>query len=129
VFTPGVWTIVARSARAMAEAVRSAGIEPVVLGSAGDAEARAAFAAHETGSVRSLVIIGDADAWAAAWALAALVREASTVVAQGGARELRALLTPAGTLPPLIDDPAAQCWVSTVAGPVRRAGWPGRRGN
>lgn len=123
-FTPGIWTVVARSARAMTDAVRAAGIEPIVLGAAGDADARAAFAAHAGEAAGPLVIVGDADAWAAAWALAALARDASTVVVQGGARELRAILPPVGALPPLIDDPAAQCWVFTASGSVCRAGWP-----
>ncbi len=126
-FTPGVWAIVARSPRAMAEAVRAAGVDPMVLGGAGDAEARAALAAHAGQAGGPLVIVGDADAWAGAWALAALVRDASTVVVQGGARELRAIVPPAGTLPPLIDDPAAQCWMIPAVGPVRRVGWPAAR--
>ncbi len=59
--------------------------------------------------------IGDVDAWAANWALAAVVREEAEIVVHGGQREYRVFARPS-TLPPLLDDPMEQCWVIRADG-------------
>ena len=74
------------------------------------------------------VVIGDADAWMANWALAGVMREDATVIVHGGPREYRVLVRDA-TLPPLLDDPVAQCWVLGPGGPPRRSPWPPRANN
>ena len=56
------------------------------------------------------IVVGDADAWAANWSIAALVREEATIVVHGGPREYRTLAS-GPALPPLLDDAATQCWV------------------
>ena len=49
------------------------------------------------------VFVGDADAWAANWALAARIREEAVIVVHGGPREYRAL-EQGSRAPPLLDD-------------------------
>ena len=68
------------------------------------------------------VFVGDADAWAANWALAARIREEAVIVVHGGAHEYRALIRDRA-LPPLLDEGTGQCWVSSGGVPARR-GWP-----
>ena len=48
------------------------------------------------------VFVGDADAWAANWALVARIREHAVIVVYGGAHEYRALIRHRA-LPPLLD--------------------------
>ena len=55
------------------------------------------------------VFVGDADAWAANWALAARIREEAVIVVHGGAYEYRALIRDRA-LPPLLDEGSGQCW-------------------
>lgn len=124
-----VWAVVASSVPSTVDGIRGAGVEPMVLRPGGDADIRAALAAHPVGPAAPLVIVGDAEAWSGSWAVAALVRDSATIVVRGGARELRMFVAPSATLPPLIDEPASQCWVIGPSATVRRAAWPPHRGN
>ena len=106
----GTWAIVTASPRADAAALRSLGHEPIVLDALADATVRAAISGRTAPATGPRVVIGDADAWMANWALAGAMREDATVIVHGGPREYRVLVRDA-TLPPLLDDPVAQCWV------------------
>ena len=106
----GTWAIVTASPRTDAAALRSLGHEPIVLDALADATVRAAISARTAPATGPRVVIGDADAWMANWALAGAMREDATVIVHGGPREYRVLVRDA-TLPPLLDDPVAQCWV------------------
>ncbi|WP_430646107.1 FtsK/SpoIIIE domain-containing protein [Agromyces sp. GXS1127] len=68
------------------------------------------------------VVIGDADAWAANWSLAAAARSRAELVVHGGTGEYRALARGAG-LPPLLDDDRDQCWRIPAGGVAERARW------
>ena len=106
----GTWAIVTASPRTDAAALRSLGHEPIVLEALADATVRAAISGRTAPATGPRVVIGDADAWMANWALAGAMREDATVIVHGGPREYRVLVRDA-TLPPLLDDPVAQCWV------------------
>ncbi|WP_448809478.1 FtsK/SpoIIIE domain-containing protein [Agromyces bauzanensis] len=120
----GPCAVVSASPRADASELREAGFETFLLEPVGDATVRAALARPPGGSGR--VVIGDADAWAANWSLAAIVREEATLVVHGGAREHRVF--GAGRTPPLLDDDAAQCLVTAPGRAPRRSAWPPRVG-
>ncbi len=106
----GTWAIVTASPRADAAALRSTRARA-------DRARRPRRCGGARGDLRATepatgprVVIGDADAWMANWALAGAMREDATVIVHGGPREYRVLVRDA-TLPPLLDDPVAQCWV------------------
>jgi len=118
--------MVSASPRADAAALRAAGLDPLLLEPLGDTVARTALAraaAAAAADATARCVVGDADAWAANWSIAALVREQATIVVHGGPREYRTL-APGPSLPPLLDDAATQCWVIDPAADARRAGWP-----
>jgi S-DNA-T family DNA segregation ATPase FtsK/SpoIIIE len=126
-----VVAMVSASPRADASALRAARLDPLLLEPLGDTVVRTALARHagdadapgDPDAAARCVVVGDADAWAANWSIAALVREQATIVVHGGQREYRTL-APGPSLPPLLDDAATQCWVLEPAADVRRAGWP-----
>ncbi|HET6672275.1 MAG TPA: FtsK/SpoIIIE domain-containing protein [Agromyces sp.] len=126
----GLWAVVSASPRADAAVLRDLGLAPLVLEPI-DSQVRAALARRATeiddatGAAEPCIIVGDADAWTANWAVAALVREEATLVVHGGPREYRVLGS--GGLPPLLDDAATQCWVRGTGGTTARATWPPRR--
>ncbi len=124
----GTWAIVTASPRTDAAALRSLGHEPIVLDALADATVRAAISGRTAPATGPRVVIGDADAWMANWALAGAMREDATVIVHGGPREYRVLVRDA-TLPPLLDDPVAQCWVLGPGGAPRRSPWPPRANN
>ncbi len=70
-----------------------------------------------------VIIVGDADAWAASWSLAAAARARADLVVHGGGPELRALARDAG-LPPLLDTDRDQCWRVRSDRTMERAAWP-----
>ncbi|GAA1059663.1 hypothetical protein GCM10009573_10890 [Agromyces bracchium] len=70
-----------------------------------------------------VIIVGDADAWAAGWSLAAAARARAEIVVHGGGSELRALARDAG-LPPLLDADRDQCWRVRPDRTIERAVWP-----
>lgn len=118
-----VVAMVSAAPRADATTLRSAGFDPLLLDAVGDPEVRAELARRLADAAAGCIIVGDADAWAASWSIAALVREQATIVVHGGPREYRALA--AGTpIPPLLDDAATQCWVVDPTMATRRAAWP-----
>ena len=127
----GLWAIVTASPRADAAALRGLGLTPLMLEPV-DAVVRTALAQRSMAAgdagrdTEPCVIIGDADAWTANWAVAATVREEATLVVHGGPREYR-VLSRGGGLPPLLDDAATQCWVRGTGESTARAGWPPRR--
>lgn len=116
-----VYAVVAAAPGAAAAAIRSAGGHPILIASGADVARRA-------GSERGdhpgpTVFVGDADAWAANWALVARIREHAVIVVYGGAHEYRALIRHRA-LPPLLDEGSAQCWASVGGAPAGRFGWP-----
>lgn len=131
----GLWAVVSASPRADAAVLRELGHTPLVLEPV-DTLVRAALSrrateiaeAHDEDAgdeTEPCVIVGDADAWTANWAVANLVREEAMLVVHGGHREYRALA--GGGLPPLLDDAATQCWVRGADETMARAVWPPRR--
>lgn len=124
----GAWAIVTASPRTDAAALRSEGHDPIVLDALVDPTARAAIVLRTPTATGPRVVIGDADAWMANWALAAAMREEAAIVVHGGLREYRVLVRD-GSLPPLLDDPAAQCWVLPPGATPRRSPWPPRANN
>lgn len=119
----GCWAFVSSSPRADAAMLRAVGHRPILLEPTIDPAARAAVAGPDTGSTgHPLVVVGDADAWTANWALAGALREEATVVVHGGSREYRVFGAGSG-LPPLLDDPAGQCWVRAPGAEPVRCTW------
>ena len=108
--------------RADAEALTAAGHRVVPLSSAPDGATRAAVAAEAAHDQRPVVFVGDAEAWAANWALLASIREEAVVIVRGGPVEFRAVVRERA-LPPLLDEGSAQCWVARSGRPVQRARW------
>ncbi|GAA1748414.1 FtsK/SpoIIIE domain-containing protein [Agromyces humatus] len=117
----GVHAVVAAGTSAAAAAIRSAGAVPILIASGADVAGRAVSAA--AGHPGPTVIVGDADAWAANWAMAARIREEAVIVVHGGAPEYRALIRDRA-LPPLLDEGGGQCWASFGGAPARRYDWP-----
>jgi len=117
--------VVAASTRSTAAAV--AALRPdadtILLAPGSDAAARAAAALASAESRPRIVVVGDADAWAANWALAASMRDQAAVVVRGGLPEYRSLAR-TRELPPLLDDGDLQCWMTPPGGAVGRARWP-----
>ncbi|WP_438855224.1 FtsK/SpoIIIE domain-containing protein [Agromyces sp. M3QZ16-3] len=70
-----------------------------------------------------VIIVGDADAWAAEWSLVAAARARADLVVHGGGPELRTLAREAG-LPPLLDADRDQCWRVRADRTMERAAWP-----
>ena len=66
--------------------------EVLVLTAGSEAGHRAAAALATTESAARTVVVGDADGWAANWALAAAVRDVATIVVRGGGAEYRSLV-------------------------------------
>ncbi|MEV1130853.1 FtsK/SpoIIIE domain-containing protein [Agromyces sp. NPDC049794] len=121
----GLLAVVSGSPRADLAALQDAGFRTVLLELGGDVAVRALIAGSGDDPAGAGVVVGDADAWAANWSIAALVREEATLVIHGGAREQRVFREGRG-LPPLLDDPVAQCVVTPPGAPPRRAAWPPR---
>ena len=86
------------------------------------------IAARDRAAGAALLVVGDADAWLANWALARIAREDAVIVVHGERREYRVFATTA-ELPPLLDDPVAQCWVLPPGERPRRATWPHPQNN
>ena len=86
------WAIVTASPRTDAAALRSLGHEPIVLDALADAAVRAAISARTAPATAPRVVIGDAEAWMANWALAGAMREDATIIVHGGPREYRVLV-------------------------------------
>ncbi|WP_353809383.1 FtsK/SpoIIIE domain-containing protein [Agromyces sp. SYSU T00194] len=68
------------------------------------------------------LVVGDAAAWSACWALVAGRREEVVLLADGGHANLRAL-TGERALPPLLDPGVAALWCREPGRPVRRVAW------
>ncbi len=116
-----VYAVVATAPGAAAATIRSAGGDPILIASGADVAGRAG---SEPGDHSGpTVFVGDADAWAANWALVARIREHAVIVVYGGAHEYRALIRHRA-LPPLLDEGSGQCWASDGGAPARRFGWP-----
>ena len=116
-----VYAVVATAPGAAAASIRSAGGDPILIASGADVAGRAG---SEPGDHSGpTVFVGDADAWAANWALVARIREHAVIVVYGGAHEYRALIRHRA-LPPLLDEGSGQCWASDGGAPARRFGWP-----
>ncbi len=126
----GLWAVASASPRADAAVLRDLGLAPLVLEPV-DSLVRAALARRAmetddaTGETDPCIIVGDADAWTANWAVATAVREEATLVVHGGPREYRVFA--GGELPPLLDDAASQCWVRGTGETTARAAWPPQR--
>ncbi|WP_022893117.1 FtsK/SpoIIIE domain-containing protein [Agromyces subbeticus] len=119
------YAIATASPRAAAASLMKIGRAAHVLTAGGEAAVRSALAARPADGAPSPVIVGDSEAWAASWSLAAALREEAIMVVHGGAAEYRALVR-TRDLPPLLDDDPAQCWVIEPARAVVRAVWPNR---
>ena len=116
-----VYAVVAASPSAAAATIRAAGGDPVLIATGSEIAGRAE---PEPGNHSGpTVFVGDADAWAANWALAARIREHALIVVCGGAHEYRALIRHRA-LPPLLDEGGDQCWASVDGAPARRFAWP-----
>ena len=124
----GFSAVVTASPRTDAAVLRALGHEPVLLEPSGDAAVRVAVAARDRAAGAALLVVGDADAWLANWALARIAREDAVIVVHGERREYRVFATTA-ELPPLLDDPVAQCWVLPPGERPRRATWPHPQNN
>jgi len=118
-----IHAVVSAMPRADTEVIRSLGRSVVLLAPGGEAAARAALDAAAASGSAPPVVVGDADAWASSWSLAATIRELAVVVVHGGASEYRALVRER-ELPPLLDDGVRQCWVARPGEQVVRAAWP-----
>ncbi|GAA4368300.1 FtsK/SpoIIIE domain-containing protein [Agromyces bauzanensis] len=121
----GLYAVVSAAPRADLSTLREAGLDAQLLEPIGHPAVRAVTAGDGVGPTGARVVVGDADAWAANWSLAAAVREEATVVVHGGPREHRVFQAGPG-LPPLLDDSATQCVVTGPAAGPLRAGWPPR---
>jgi S-DNA-T family DNA segregation ATPase FtsK/SpoIIIE len=118
-----IHAVVSATPRSDAEVIRALGNSVLLLAPGGEAAARAALDAAAASGGAPPVLVGDADAWASSWGLAASVRELAVVVVHGGANEYRALIRER-VLPPLLDDAVRQCWVVRPGEQVVRAEWP-----
>ena len=116
-----VYAVVATAPVAAAAAIRSAGGDPILIAPGADVAGRGGSEPGDD-SVPT-VYVGDADAWAANWALVARVREHAVIIVYGGAHEYRALIRQRA-LPPLLDVGSGQCWASVGGAPARRFAWP-----
>ncbi|MGR0320109.1 FtsK/SpoIIIE domain-containing protein [Agromyces sp. ZXT2-3] len=98
--------------------------EVIRLADGPDAWRLAQSALDHGADAAATAVVGDADAWAANWSLAASARSRAELVVHGGAAEHRALARGTG-LPPLLDEDRDQCWVIPVGGDAERASWSG----
>lgn len=98
--------------------------EVIRLGGTAASIANAAAALEgPVGDGRQRIVVGDAEAWASNWSLASAARARATAVVHGGHAEYRSLAR--GTaLPPLLDEPARECWIVPLGQPTGRRGWP-----
>jgi DNA segregation ATPase FtsK/SpoIIIE, S-DNA-T family len=119
----GLCAVVSTSPKGDAAALAQAGLPTLSLDPVGDTVVRGALAERSPGDSVRRIVVGDADAWASNWSIAALMREEATIVVHGGPREYRALVADRA-LPPLLDDPTRQCWVIHPRGRPERAAWP-----
>ena len=118
-----IHAVVSAMPRADAEVIRALGHSVLLLAPGGEPAARAALDAAAASASAPPVLVGDADAWASSWGLAASIRELAVVVVHGGPSEYR-VLARERVLPPLLDDGVGQCWVARPGEPVIRAEWP-----
>ncbi|MGI9823271.1 FtsK/SpoIIIE domain-containing protein [Agromyces sp. Marseille-Q5079] len=104
--------------------LRDAGLTPLVLAPGGERETAAALA-----DLERAVVVGDADAWASAYALGARARESMRLVVRGGLREFRSLAPVSAArsgsvpLPPLLGDPDRECWQVEPGRAATRRSW------
>ena len=105
-----VYAVVATAPGAAAASIRSAGGDPILIASGADVAGRAVSEPGDDSG--PTVFVGDADAWAASWALVARIREHAVIVVYGGAHEYRALIRHRA-LPPLLDEGAASAGRAT----------------
>ena len=120
------YALVAASPGAAAAAIRASGGAAIPIASTADVAGHVGCEASEHS--RPTVYVGDADAWAANWALAARLRDTGVIVVHGGAHEYRALIRDR-RLPPLLDDGDGQCWAMRSGGRIRRYSWPPEQPN
>ncbi|SFR87400.1 DNA segregation ATPase FtsK/SpoIIIE, S-DNA-T family [Agromyces sp. CF514] len=117
--------IVSSTAARDLDGLRSAGLPATRLLAGGERDVLAARAPDAP-----LLVVGDADAWAASYGLAARMRESGTIVVRGGLREFRALAPAAAgrtgsiALPPLLADDGRECWVIEPGEVAVRRSWP-----
>lgn len=117
----GVLAIVAGRTAPVERRLDEAGTRVVVLGRdpAPDPEAAGAAAGGATAGDGGLVILGDADAWQADWALLTAARRAWPMAFVGcRAADLRVLLGGRTAPPPLGSDPR-ECWLARDGTVVR----------
>jgi S-DNA-T family DNA segregation ATPase FtsK/SpoIIIE len=119
----GSHAVVSAMPRADAETIRMLGHRAILLAPGAETAARAALDIAAGSGQAAPILVGDADAWASSWAVAATIREQSVIVVHGGAAEYRALVRDR-TLPPILDDAVRQCWVARPGEPAARAEWP-----
>ena len=119
----GIHAVVSAMPRADAETLRRRGHRVLLLQPGPETVARAEVDTAVRSGQAAPILIGDADAWASSWALAATIREQSVVIVHGGSAEYRALVRDRA-LPPILDDGVRQCWVARAGEPVTRARWP-----
>lgn len=94
--------------------------EVVLLGSADTVGRAAEILGEAPGPDGVRIVVGDAEAWTANWALAAQARRRAVIVVHGGGAEYRALARDAG-VPPVLDDHRRQCWeIPPEHAPTRR---------
>ncbi|ANJ27562.1 FtsK/SpoIIIE domain-containing protein [Agromyces aureus] len=121
VFDADIVAVVSSAAQRDLGLLLATGRTPIRLTPGGEREVLAELGREQ------LVVVGDADAWASSYALAARARDAATVVVRGGLREFRAL-APASAgctgpiaLPPLLG--GGECWVVRPGEAARRHRW------
>ncbi|GAA1944544.1 FtsK/SpoIIIE domain-containing protein [Agromyces allii] len=120
----GFVALVSSAAQRDLDLLRATGRVPVRLVPGGEREVLAGLGREP------LLVVGDADAWAASYALAARARDTATILVRGGLREFRAL-APASAgrtgpiaLPPLLGDGGGECWAVRPGGSALRRRWP-----
>ncbi|GAA2457055.1 FtsK/SpoIIIE domain-containing protein [Agromyces soli] len=120
----GRYAVIARNVPlALARLAEIEGIRVRGLTAAGAVEHPLA-PADESG--RPEVLVGDLDAWAAAWRLWGELRQTAVVIVDGGLAEFRTLYR-GRELPPLLDRGAGQGWRVSPDGGIARFVWPERR--
>jgi len=120
----GRYAVIARNVPlALARLAEIEGIRVRTLTAAGAVEHQPA-PVEEPG--RADVLVGDMDAWAAAWRVWAELRQTSVVLVDGGLAEFRTLYR-GRELPPLLDRGVGQGWRVAPDGGIARFIWPDRR--
>jgi S-DNA-T family DNA segregation ATPase FtsK/SpoIIIE len=117
----GFAAVVSRAPAVDADRLATTTALPVVVLRPGVPAATTPSAIAAGGPVQ--VFVGDAEAWAANWALLAAVRERGDLIVHAAAADYLSVVRDREP-PPMLDPGAAQCWLLRAGTrPVRRA-WP-----